>query len=143
MLVGAFCTFICSATLAIIPNTGYDPNSTGTVTLLGHPIGKYVDDEQPNQCTSVQNLLDQGVTLVIAGQAPESHNTCPGAVNADEYYPFDCRYYPGAWGRMPRAPVLILQDLFAWPSCKPPTRRQRRGLLKTAAKDHAKLAFRY
>ena len=133
MLVGWFCALACSAALAVHGET---------ITLFGQPVGRYVDDTTPGQCQVVSQLAGQG-DLVVAGVAPSGGGACPGAVDAREWYPFDCRYPPGAWGPVPEASAYILQARFAWPGCRPPSPGQRARLFRAAERWHPALILWY
>lgn len=141
MLVGSFCAALCAAALAIVPRS--DGYGQADVMLFGHPVGRYVDNEQPQECQAVAEELMLGTPLVIAGIAPSGGPSCPGAVNVREWFPFDCRYPPGTWGPVPKAAGYILQGTFAWAGCKPPTMAERRGLLKRAEGWHPRLVLWY
>lgn len=125
-MFGAFCALVCAATIAI---TG------STVTVNGHLNGTYVDDTTPNRCEVAASTPG----LVIVAEAPTFQAPCPTGLNVREWYPYDCRFFPGAWGPIPNSRAYILQDRFAWPGCPPPTSRQRHRLLLSALKHHPTL----
>lgn len=111
------------------------------IKFRGQQVGIYIDDTTPNRCQTA--LLDKTLgEFIIVGKAPNGP-PCKGVLNAQEWYPYDCRYPAGTWGKIPKAEAYILQRHFAWPGCKPPTRKQQRALLRAALAQHPKYIFWY
>lgn len=109
----------------------------------GTVVGRYVDDETPNQQTVINEEWNAGVTLIIAGIAPGTpHLRYAHAVNAQEWYPYNSGYPAADWGPMPRAQAYILQWQFSLTG-PPPTQRERMRLLRQARRHHPILIMGY
>lgn len=149
-IVGFFCPALASAVLCISSlgtpaadryHRSIDPATTATAVRDGIAWGLYVDDQTPNRCAVVSSDRARGWHRVIFGVAAGSSRGCPGAINAQEFYPYDCRYFPGAWGPFPNSTVVILQRRFAWPGCHPPSFSQRARLWREAVAHRVALVL--
>jgi hypothetical protein len=132
MLAGTLVGYFCAACAALTIHGS-------VLQLAGFPVGAYVDDTTPAQCEVVAAERVLGVPLVIAGQAPGSHLSCPGAIMAKEWYPSGCSYR--SLRHPPRARAYILQWRFAWPGCRRPSLRRRVHLLGLVERKHPLFVF--
>jgi hypothetical protein len=107
ILVGLLCAAACAAPLAVVPNTTYDPNSEATVMLFGQPVGKYVDDQHPDQCAAVAAERAEW-PIVLAGVFDPARSCANATLNVREWYPW---WGPsaGLWGPVAPAQAYILQ----------------------------------
>jgi hypothetical protein len=153
MIIGSFFCRALTAALCMIPAHGHarrhrhpsiDPNTTHEILTASGIWGLYVDDTTPNPCAVVASDRARGWRNLVLGVAPGAVQTrCRGAINAQEWYPWDCRYPPGSWGAIPHERAYILQARFAWPGCGAPTVRQRIRLLHEAERQHPRLILWY
>lgn len=126
-------------------NCGADPAVGATINLCrnGTVAGVYLDDTTSNLPYWVTQATAK-YPLVIVGQAPNGPCLATGtAICAQEWYPYDCRFEPGAWGPIRPARAYILQWFFAWPGCGPPTAAERSALLSDIQALHPLYIFTY
>ena len=139
---------------SFVDPTGYYTFDCGTDVSVGATLnfchdgqvaGVYIDDTTPNIATSIAAATAK-YSFVVVGQAPDG--PCAAAGNpqvlcAREWYPYDCRAAPGAWGPIPPAQAYIGQALYAWPGCGPPTPAERQQLLADLEALHPRLLLLY
>lgn len=137
MILGAFCAVVC----ALAPwHAAVEP--TGAIMMNGAQIGVYVDDTDPTQVQDVAAAVAKG-EFVVAGVAMfENPNQFPGALVAQEWYP----YMGGkdVLGPLPPARAYIVQGNGRYPGNQlGATRREQHHEWSQAVARHPVMVLTY
>lgn len=146
MIFGAFCAVVCVLApwhAAIEPV--YSANGSQPIVMNGVQIGSYVDDTVVDEQTVVAQDMAVGM-FVVAGMAPGlslNRNAFPGAVAAQEWYP----YYNdrNTWGPLPPGgQAYIVQGTGSYPGGVPgATKPQQHREWLQAIAQHPVLILTY
>lgn len=119
------------------------------VTRFGRPVGVWLDDTTPMLMhwlgLAVEKYGPLGQTVFVCvppGDPHLRHKPSPPVVNVQEWYPYGMGCAPSLWGPPPDCEAFCIQ--WRYPGthgAKPPTLRQRLGLLRLVRAHRPQFIF--